>query len=257
MKTEQFLPIDRLKPFIKTFLIIESENGMVNRILPGTSIVMAFKIKGSVSYAEKGIETSLSVSTITGLRKSHRLLDYSKETATLLVIFQEGGAAVLFKEPLHELFGLSVALDDLIPRSTVDELEERLAEAVSNRHRITIIEQFLLARVQEPVADKLVDTAINEIKRAHGVIRIKDLITNLPISRDPFEKRFRRVIGTSPKQFSSIIRLRSLIADHSEQENLTEAAYLAGYFDQAHFIKDFKSFTGQTPHHFFAAGPYW
>jgi len=79
MKIEKFLPADILKPFIKTFMIIESENAMENGILPDTSIVMAFRFRGETDFAERGIKNELPVSMITGLRKSERLINYSKE----------------------------------------------------------------------------------------------------------------------------------------------------------------------------------
>lgn len=257
MITERFLPTDRLRPFIKTFMIIDSEQGMVNKLLPGTFIVMAFRYKGSVRYAQEHSETCMPPSAVTGLRNSMRLIDYAKETATLLVIFNEGGASALIKEPLHELFGRSVALDNLIHRPIVSELEERLAEAKNNQQRVDIVEEFLLAGLNETVQDRLVAEAVRKIQLVSGSIRIKDLATDLSISQDPFEKRFRRIVGTSPKQFSTIVRLRTLISQYSPTQSLTESAYRAGYFDQAHFIKDFKTFTGQTPHLFFKAGPFW
>jgi len=257
MKTERFLPVDRLRPFIKTFMIIESEQGMVNKLLPGTSIVMAFRYKGSVNYAEGSGKTPMPTAVITGLRNSLRLVDYAQQTATLLVIFNEGGASALFKESLHELFGLSAALEELIPRRTVSELEERLAEAKSNHQRVTIVEQFLLSRLHETSNDLLVSKAIQQIQLSKGTVRIHELLADLPISQDPFEKRFRRMVGTSPKQFSRIVRLRSVINQYSPAQSLTETAHQAGYFDQAHFIKDFRTFTGQVPHLFFQSGAYW
>lgn len=257
MKTERFNPTDRLRPFVKTFMIIESEQGMINKILPGTSIVMAFRYKGNVRYAEEPRETHMPTSAITGLRNSVRLIDYAQETSTLLVIFNEGGAAALFKESLHELFGLSVALDNLVPSRTISELEERLAESKSNQQRISIVEKFLLSRLHEPSNDLLVGKAIQQIQLSKGMIRIKDILSDLPISQDPFEKRFRRIVGTSPKKFSAIVRLRTLINQYSPTHSLTETALKAGYFDQTHFIKDFRTFAGQAPHLFFQSGPYW
>jgi AraC-like DNA-binding protein len=257
MKLERFPPAERLRPYVKTFILIESEQGMVNRILPDTSIVLAFRYKGIVSYRNSHDTTYLPISVVTGLRNSLRLIDYAKETATLLVVFNEGGAAALFKEPMHELFGVSISLDNFIHRRFVSELEERLAEANSNRQRIELVEQFLLTRLSDQPNDRLIGKAIQQIQLANGSIRINDLVTDLPISRDPFEKRFRRVVGTSPKQFSTIVRLRTLIEHHSPDQSLTETAYRAGYFDQAHFIKDFKTFTGEVPHIFFKTSTYW
>ncbi|CAL1519487.1 helix-turn-helix transcriptional regulator [Chitinophaga sp. MM2321] len=257
MKIEQYLPSSLLKPFIKTFMIIESENGMESTILPGTSLVIALRLKGGITYSEQGIEEKLPPSVITGLRKSPRLLHYTRETATLLVVFREGGAATLFKEPLHELFGISLPLDYLIGRQQLNDIEARLAEAESHLQRIAVIEKYLLSIIPAYQSDQLITHAIEKIHQAKGNLRIKDLATDLHISQDPFEKRFRRVTGASPKQFASILRLRNLIDTYSPTESLAATAYTAGYFDQAHFIKDFKSFTGQTPHLFFASASYW
>ena len=66
------------------------------------------------------------------------------------------------------------------------------------------------------------------------------------------EKRFRRVVGATPKKFSSIIRLQTALNNYGKCENLTDLGYSAGYFDQSHFIKDFKQFTGETPEKFFS-----
>jgi AraC-like DNA-binding protein len=250
MRVERHIPEGLLKPFIKSFTIIESEDGMVNRILPDTSIVVAFRYKGT-TFAGAEDKTRLPASAISGLTKSARFIGYSKETAALLVQFRETGAVAFSDEPLHELSGLHVSLDNLLRRQKLQDIEEQLAEAKNNLRRFSIVEHFILSELKEQRSDPLIIAAVQKIKSARGDIRIKDLITSLPISRDPFEKRFRQAIGTSPKQFARIIRLRDLIGKYPQTKNLTEVAFSAGYFDQAHFIRDFKSFTGQTPKDFF------
>jgi AraC-like DNA-binding protein len=254
---EQFLPSPGLRPYIKNFLFIECEQRMVNRILPDTSIVIAFRLRGNISFSDNGAIHQFPQSVISGIRESSRLIDYAKGTANLLVIFKEGGAAAFFKEPMHELGGISVSLDNLIQQSKVDALEEELAIADNNIERIGIIERFLLSELKRPQPDLLVSEAIQQIRHSKGDIKIKDMLSGLPISRDPFEKRFRKITGTSPKHFAAIIRLKNLIENYSGAVSLTEAAYAAGYYDQAHFIKDFRSFTGQTPHDFFKTPPLW
>lgn len=114
-----------------------------------------------------------------------------------------------------------------------------------------------MLKLNKPKPDFLVLEAIQKIQFHRGDIRIKKLIADLHISRDSFEKRFRRLAGTSSKQFSSIVRLRSVIENHSQGETLTDTALTAGYLDQAHFIKDFKTFTGPTPQNFFKSSAYW
>ncbi|HEX6430945.1 MAG TPA: helix-turn-helix transcriptional regulator [Niastella sp.] len=254
---EHFPPSPILQPYIKSFLVIESDRGMVNRLLPDTSIVIAFRLRGKVAFSHNGVVQHIPQSTISGIRESSRTVDYANNTANLLVIFKEGGAAAFFKEPLHELGSISVSLDYLIQQSKVGVLEEELATAGNNLQRIQIIERFLLSELKNTQPDLLVVEAIQQIKLSKGDIKIKELLSGLPISRDPFEKRFRKITGTSPKHFAAIIRLKNLIENYSGAVSLTEAAYTAGYYDQAHFIKDFRSFTGQTPHDFFKTPPLW
>jgi AraC-like DNA-binding protein len=70
------------------------------------------------------------------------------------------------------------------------------------------------------------------------------------ISQSPFEKRFRKVVGTTAKKFASIVRFNSVLDNLSKSKSLTEICYENNFFDQAHFIKDFKQFTGDTPENF-------
>lgn len=257
MKVEKYIPSPALKPYIKAFMIVASDGGMENRILPSTSMVMAFRLAGDITISEQNGTTPLPSSIITGLRKTPRVVRYEKGAATLLVIFEEGGAAAWFRESLHEWFGVSVGLEDLVRRDKLRALEDRLMEATNNRSRIALVEHFLLSTKKQSPHDPLILHAVQTIRQAKGDIRIATLMDTLPISRDPFEKRFRRMVGTSPKHFSSLVRLRTLIDNYSAHKSLTYAGHAAGYFDQAHFIKDFKIFTGLTPHDFFKVPPHW
>jgi AraC-like DNA-binding protein len=257
LQVEHYPPFGQLKPYVKTFLIIKSDQGIDNRLLPDTSIVLAFRLKGNVIDKSQGDSQNLPNSVITGLRKSPRFLSYAEETACLLVIFKEGGAAAIFKEPLHELFSKSLSLNEVVPASQLELVEERLIEANDNKQRVGIVERFLLSRLDERRADQMIAHAIQKIKQASGDIKVRDLANDMTISLDPFEKKFRRVTGISPKQFADTIRFRNLISQFSGTESLTELALEAGYFDQAHFIKDFRTFTGMSPQLFFKTETWW
>ncbi|WP_243732391.1 helix-turn-helix domain-containing protein [Pedobacter metabolipauper] len=264
-----YLPTEQLRPFIKTYRIIESQDELVNRVLPETSLAIAFRYKGQVNYItdyaadnfqitrNSSVIQSLPVAAISGLRTSVRLINYLKDTATIIIIFKEGGASAFFKDPLHELFGKSVTLDNFISVQKISIVEEQLAEANHNDQRIAIIEDFLLS-LYNPKTDKLISNAIQKIYSTNGLIQMKTLADHSCSSQDAFEKRFRKFIGTSPKQFSSIVRMKSVISNPERQiQNFTETAFKAGYFDQSHFNKDFKRFTGLSPTDFFKSSTYW
>jgi AraC-like DNA-binding protein len=257
MKAEFYSPSPALLPFIRQFVIIQSNLGDDNRVLPDTSLVMAFRFCGEVNYTAEGLKKSLPVSVISGLRRSARLMQYQPKSGNLLVIFNETGAAAFFKPPVYELFNNSIAMEDIIGRQKMAAVEEQLAEAPDNARRIAIIESFLLTQAIHYKPDTLVLSALQKLRAGKGYIRIKDLAGSLCISQDAFEKRFRKATGASPKQFSSIIRMRQLISSAGQSGNLNQLAFNAGYFDQPHFNKDFKLFTGQTPGHFFRNPLFW
>jgi len=256
MTIRDFKPAEILNPFVKTYRIIESYDDLENRVLPNTSLAVTFRIKGQNFYNTESGKYNLPSAAVSGLRKSVRLINYSKCTLSLIILFRECGAAAFFREPLHELFENSIALDNIVKQSELSIIEERLSAASDHSQIIKIADQFLLGKLNGFKFDKLISAAITKIHSTQGFLRMDELANNLFISRDAFEKRFRKFVGTSPKQFSSIVRMSS-IAQQKPHERMLDVALDAGYFDQAHFNKDFKNFTGQTPTDFFRSPSFW
>ncbi len=250
-------PAKHLQPFIKQFMIIESESGMDSRVLPDTSLVLAFCFSGKIARYEQGEKNNLPAAAFSGIRKSMHHLNYAGASATLLVKFTEHGAAAFFRLPLHELFDQTIALDQLVPASGSATICEQLSEAASHTQRIAVAEQWLCTLLQERRYDALVQHAVSRIKASNGMIRIKDLSAALHISQDPFEKRFRQATGATPKTFAEIVRFRYIINRYPQTGSLTDLALTAGFFDQAHFIKKFRAFTGEAPQHFLSSTRYW
>ncbi|UWX60024.1 helix-turn-helix domain-containing protein [Chryseobacterium oranimense] len=256
MKVFEYRSAKALEPFVKAIKIIESLEEIQNRVLPGASIAMAFCFSGQNSYTMNSERIILPKAIISGLRKSVRLINYSQNTSTLIVLFKENGASTFFKEPLYGLFEKSVLLDHIVNPNDVRNVEEMLCEAKCNLQRVKIVEQFLLKRLINPNPDMLISSAVAQIQEAKGHIKINRLADSLHISNDAFEKRFRRNIGSSPKQFASITRMSAIIPLKAKGQ-LLDIAFDAGFYDQAHFNKDFKLFTGQTPTEFYKSASFW
>lgn len=256
MKIEDHIPTEQLRPYIKAFRIIECEEEIVNRVIPNTSFVMAFRFKGQISYLNNSEKTILPATTFSGLRKTVRLINYARQSSALLVMFTETGVSGFFKQPPLDLFEQSAPLDSLFPFSELSVIEERLNAANNNRNRVAIVEQFLCSKLFYNKTDGLVAEAIANIYSKNGLTRIEALANGLYISLDAFEKRFRKVTGTTPKQFSSIVRLRSIVL-RDGSTSFIDLAFESGYYDQSHFNKDFKLFTGQTPTDFRKSASFW
>ncbi|ELR71622.1 Transcriptional regulator, AraC family [Fulvivirga imtechensis AK7] len=257
MTIQTYTPSAGLAPFIDRYVVIECSEEVSNRVFPGTSLVVAFRYKGHVSYTANGVKNVLTPSVVTGMRKSARLINYLDGSGNVLVKFKEAGARAFIKEPLHELFEDSISLMHLTGYSDTSFIEERLADASCNYQRINLIESFLTSKLHHEQGDPLIMTALAHMRAAGGRVRIRLLAASLNISLDPFEKRFRRVVGVSPKQFSYLIKMQSVVRSRLKEKSLAEVAIDAGYFDQAHFNKDFRLYTGQTPTEFAKAPVYW
>lgn len=258
MRYRKFLPSASLQSYLREFILLESDLHFDSTTIPDTSMIMTFRYKGKVAKLGGAREELLPATGISGLRKTVRLFQYEKQTANLLVVFKEGGINAFSTVSAHELFELNISSDNLFPASQLNELLERLAGAVTDEERINITETFLLARLNtRRKPDLLIADALQSIKRHSGIIRIKELAASLYVSQDAFEKKFRSTVGATPKQYASIVRMKELIRKYPTYTSLTEAAYEAGYFDQSHFIKDFRLFTGRAPKDFFSNFQYW
>ncbi len=252
MRFEIFHPCDALRAYVACFIISENEPALPYTVLPDTALVMGFQYKGQLALVSEHGARPLATAGITGLQQEHRRFLNSQFTGTVLVKFKPGGAASFFRLPLHELFGQSLSLDLLAPRSASIRVEEQLGEARSDTARIEVIEDFLLSCKVDQPEDKLAIAAVQLITQSGGAIRIAELAKQLYTSASPLEKRFRSRIGASPKKFAQIIRFQNLLASSGNVHSAAAKAYEGGYFDQAHFINDFRRFSGQTPQAFFA-----
>jgi AraC-like DNA-binding protein len=252
MKFDTYIPCDILKPFVKSFAVQETTKENTYKVLPDLGLVIGFQYKGKLSRLQNETEIPLSTSGVSGLADHSIAFKNSPDIGTVLIFFKEAGATQFFRQPLHELFRESVSLDNFMLRSELLCLEEQLAEARTDTQRIASVEHFLINRMTNTEPDKLVLAALALIHRSKGNIRIKELTEQLFISQSPLEKRFRQVVGASPKKFASIVRLKNIIQQYDTVNSLTELGYENGFYDQAHFIKEFKAFTGDTPEKFFS-----
>lgn len=250
MKFDKYFPTEKLKAYIKYFVVSENELENEYKVFPSSGLVIGFQYKGQLTTIKENKESKLTAAGITGITDSYKVFRNSANIGTILVYFTEIGFTHFASHPANELFNLSISLDDIFDKNSITEIEEKLALANTDTQRLKIVEQFLLSHLKDTETDKLIVEAIKLIYQSKGNIRIKELNEKLFISQSPFEKRFRKVVGTTAKKFASIVRFNSVLNNLSKTKTLTEICYENNFFDQAHFIKDFKQFTGDTPENY-------
>src|SRR5262249_54399205 len=177
---------------------------------------------------------------------------YQGGTAIMLVMFTETGALAFLHVPLDALFNTTTSMEQVLNRtSELGLFEEQLAAAENHARRIQIVESFLLEHIRQSKLDPFVSAAVARIEETQAAIRIEERAGRGGLTQSASERRFRRSVGTSPKQFASILRLKNAVRLRAGGHDLTSIAHSAGYTDQSHFTKDFKRFTGLAPSLFY------
>lgn len=253
MKFTRIIPSDALKPYIKYLVISENASENTYKVFPSTGLVIGFQYRGRLNVVVKNNEISLSSAGITGMMDTYRIFKNSSDIGTVLVYLTETALAHFTALPANELFNHSVSLDHLFDKDKIASTEERLSNARTDKQRIRIVEHFFLSHLKKTESDRLIVQAVRMIYESRGTIKIGELHKQLHISQSPFEKRFRKLVGTTPKKFSSIVRFNAVLnqlRDGKSGKSLTDICHEHDFFDQAHFIKDFAQHTGETPERF-------
>lgn len=135
-----------------------------------------------------------------------------------------------------------------------EKIEQQIINANSTSDKIKLIERFLLDRLTNfETIDRIVRSTVETIITANGQLSVDELSRQTNLNRRQLLRKFSSAIGISPKQLSRTIRLQAALQMllNDQFSNLSELAYENEYYDQAHFIKDFKEFTGSTPKEFY------
>jgi AraC-like DNA-binding protein len=240
-------PRPALRPFIQCFRIVMFPALHHDTHLPDLGPTAAFSLQGECYIAGK---LRVPSAAFTGLHNTLRTHEHHH--TVLLAAFTPVGAAAFLRPPQEELAGTTTDLAELLGQAKeLSWLQEQLAEAPNHAQRIALLEDFLLAGLRDSTPDPLVSAAVTWLEQKTLAPRIDDLAQYIGLSQSALERRFRRVIGVSPKTFSSLIRFRRAVHLKSTGADFTAIAQAAGYFDQSHLIKDFHRVTGRVPEAFF------
>ena len=169
--------------------------------------------------------------------------------------FYPYGVSNFIKTPLKNLENKETPIAELFGQSTADELEQKIIHAIDTQQRIEIIENFLQNKLNEKdTIDNIVKSTVDTLLATSGSTPIKAILKDDLSKRRQLERNFLKQIGMSPKQLSRVVRLQTALKLllNQKTETFTEIAYESEYYDQNHFIKDFKEFTGTTPKEFLA-----
>jgi AraC-like DNA-binding protein len=253
MKYRQFLPSDVLRPYVRCFYMFESDSDKEfdDTVFPSGAMEIVFNLGEGIwesSAKDKFLKTPL-IELWGQITKPLSIRSKGKHVMLGIKFFTHS-AAYFFKDEMGVFNDCVYDLCDVID-SPVKMLHTQLLEERETTKRINLIEHFLLKRLAG-------------IKKKSGINKVVHILTG--IQKNPTEYNVSNIAfahgitprylhklmyqhtGLSPKSFNKINRFQhSLDLLARKEKSFTSIAYDCGYFDQSHFIRDFKSFTKMTP----------
>jgi AraC-like DNA-binding protein len=246
-------PLDR---FVEVIWVMEAPAAphSKERLLPDGSVEIVFDL-GSGRFPIFTNETLtcrefFRDSVVCGPHSRPFGIDTSTGTSVAGVHFKAGGAHPFLKLPSGELHNMHVGLDAFWGPAAATRVRDQLLEAPTPQARARVLEHQLLAiAAGRPDRHPAVAFALNEFRATPETQKISAVTNQIGISPRRFIDIFRNEVGLTPKLFCRIRRFQQALRQISRGAPIhwPSVALEAGYFDQAHFIHDFRAFSGINP----------
>jgi AraC-like DNA-binding protein len=256
---KEILPGPKLQPYIKCFYIYESDSFLDydDIVFPSGTMEVIFNLgEGNWKTKKDGkFNTTPPVELWGQITKPLAIKSIGKNTM-LGFRFYPHSAAYFFNENVAEFNNEVVSAADLLG-SSLNTLHSKLLDITDLDKRIKLIEEYLWSKLaiseKKHSKIKFVGELADSLKFNYNSEKIISISNRKNISVRYLNLLFSQYTGLPPKLFYKINRFQhSLSLIQSNEQKLTRVAYDSGYFDQSHFIREFKLFTGITPNSFAA-----
>ncbi|GEM_PF-187605 len=205
-------------------------------------------------FANEGDTVMKCHSHLAGLKTKPQLVKL-KGAVLIAVRFKPYGLYRFTNIPLHETIDRSVPTEYLFG-SAIKQLEEELLLTNDLKTQVVLINSFFTKKLvrSKQSADDMFDHVCGQMISSGGMLKINELADQLRVSVKTVERRFNERLGLSPKKYAQILRFFQSMktAFDPERDCLGSLAYANGYYDQMHFVKEVKRFTGLTPREYFS-----
>lgn len=192
--------------------------------------------------------TLRSACVVVGPQVTRIDLELSQDHRAVMIGFQPGGLYRFLGLPMKEIFDDGFDGFDILDRD-VHVLIEELKE-IKQPEKINVkVQRYLIKKLPKVKEVLPFDMAIRQLQKAENSYQMDDVAWDACLGIRQFERKSLERLGMSPKLFSRIARFSKAyrMFEANQQLTWTQISHSCGYFDQMHFIKDFKEFTGATP----------
>lgn len=249
-------PTNFLKKSIASIVYYEGlvQGHTIERLLPDGTLNLLIELADQPQYTYEDNDPlkkrKYVKSWFSGMQTGYISISSSNRSAMMVVQFKPNGAYPILKIPVTEL--TNKVLDaDLLFGNEIEFLREQILAQVTPESRIQAMEHWLIARYSDidEIPEAVVQYAVEETMFNPTDINMEFIANETGYSQQHFINLFKKYVGISPKQYQRIVRFNQVLQEIESKKKVEwgQLSQELGYYDQAHFIRDFKHFSGFSP----------
>ncbi|WP_205502254.1 helix-turn-helix domain-containing protein [Rufibacter psychrotolerans] len=254
MKFQEYPILVALQPYLRKVWAFESRYDValtdIKTVVPSGHLTLTFTVKGTYSTLVQGrdlFQTRQASLSLIGHQTGPVLLDGGGEVLTVGLSFQPFAAYRFFPFPLQETTNRLVSGEELWG-AAAPRLADQLLTLGEPALMAQKLQEFLLEQLRpgRPL-EEMARYAVGALLRDRGQLPIHALAQRTGYSQRHLNRLFQEMVGLAPKQFARIVRFKHLLSLPAQGPRVPPVVGSEAFYDQAHFIREFKAFTGHTP----------
>lgn len=245
-------PSQDLKPFVHRYIYgrARQDDPVSITVFPTGGVFLSYVAGGPLRVQIRGWEGETRTRLFIGgqLRRERPVLKSVDEFRLLGVEFRPTAFYRLFQQNVDVFTDRMTEFADAFPQFASD-LEKRLSPAHPIDQLIATMEAYLRSLLPKVLETPIVETAVAKIIERQGLVTVDELAARTGYSSRQLNRYFVKAVGIPPKHYAKIVQIHSVIsAMHAGDTVLLQALSLEfGYFDHAHFTRDFQRFVQSNP----------
>lgn len=252
MLFKRVAPTEKLKSFIREYWMVEDDDPSptLQKIIPDGFCEIIFHYGDVYRINLHGDWETQSRMLFAGQITDHFYLENTGRSGIVGIKLQPAAFYNLFGIEMSQFTNRVVELNSILSNGLLKGTNGIIEKNIDPEKRIELVETWLLdiLNQQEIKLTIKIQQALNIIFEQNGMADIENIAEKINYTRRHLEREFKKVVGLTPKFFSRIIRF-NYIFQLMKQEDASwiSIALDSGHFDQSHFIKNFREFTGEEP----------
>jgi AraC-like DNA-binding protein len=256
MISEYKAPSFKLKDHVECFWLIAFDKPPhPQKIIPDGFPELIFHFKDDYQINLNGIWETQTKSLVAGQIRKYFYLKNTGETRMFGIKFKPAAIRHLFGLHMHALTDRVVDLCSFNNQKLLD-LEAVVRQNEDFEKLVIEVEALLIKLVGDQFEFNSVDKAIEIILKSKGNVDVSQICESMQISERHLERLFKDYVGLPPKFYGRVIRFSNIFKlVESNDPSWSDLVYNTGFYDQSHFIRNFKAFTGEDPSAYLFAAP--